>query len=259
MNANKKKLTGDDFFYFSLTLNSSAIDLKSMKFFLWVAVCQIIVVPVYVISYGQEVLPQTGPLLLTYLFLSFISLFSLLNLLLFKTKVYEPMAYFMAGLLFLGIAFLLIIVGYTEFFMNHNDMEVFNTLNLSIIEHEKIILINRLILIPPISFILSSCFHLYAIKTGKTSRNHKKAKKYEQNSRNFSKILPLFFPLILMFVFLNNTLNIIQGNLMILLFTLSSVILSVFAPSLIVISYMKKKFPTIYWEKNMREEGKINI
>lgn len=249
---NKKKLSAEDFYYFSLPMTSSAANLKAVRFCLWLALGQIIVLPVYFFSQDSQVLPVTGPLMLIYLLFAIISIISLITLLLFKTLIYESMVYLITSLFFLELSFLFVIVAYVEFFNGHNEMEVFNTLNIEFIEQNKIILINQLLLIPIISFICGLAFHFYMIKTGKASKRYKKAGKFKKNNSNYEKFIPIFFPVILMFTFLNSNLGIFQGDLIIILFILGSITSSFFSPVFMIISYMKLKFPIEYSERPIR-------
>lgn len=253
MNKNKKKLTADDFFYFSLTIRPSVTDVKGMRFALWLAVGQIIVVPFYMFDHGLKFLPVTDLFRIVYLFCMSISVLSIITLLLFKTKIYELMVYFVSGLVFLNISFLFLLIGYAEFFSNRNEMELFNTLDFSVIAHQKEIWLNGLLLIPLISFILSVIVHIYAIRKGKTNKYYKKAEKYKQNSSDFGKFLPLFFPVTLAGVFFINSMDMSEGYLMVLLFVVSSIIASAGTPTFIAVSYMKYKFPEVYSEKVLKK------
>lgn len=247
--SDKQKLTSKDFYYFSLPMNSSASNLKAVRFCLWLALGQIIVLPVYFTSQDATVLPITGPLMLVYLFLASVSFLSLITLFLFKITIYDALVYLVTGLFFLELSFLFIIIFYVEFFNAHNEMEIFNTINLNIIESKKTILINQLLLIPIVSTICGFLFHIYMIKTGKTNEDYKNAQKYKKNSKQYERIIPILFPIIFIFALFNSHSEIFKGGMMNLLFILGSIICSFFLPVPIIISYMKLKFPNEYSEK----------
>jgi hypothetical protein len=243
--SNKQKLNYQDFYYFSLPMRSPTANLKATRFCLWLALAQMIVLPVYFFSPEATVLPKTELLIFIYIFFSVVSLLSFITLLLFRTAFYEALVYLVAGLFFLELSFLFILIAYVEFFNSHNEMEIFNTLNLNIIESKKRVFLNQLFLVPIISTICGFLFHIYLIKTGKTNEEYMTINKHKKNNKHYELLFSviLIFALLLLnsFYFIGSTMNI--------LFILGSIICVFFQSVSIIISYMKLKFPKVYLEK----------
>ncbi|MGL4696515.1 hypothetical protein [Enterococcus larvae] len=253
----RKKRTAADYYYYGETIKPTVTDVKSMRFMLYLQLFFSVVSPIYIFKQlDEEILPYAGLFGIVLLSLVVFFVLDLIILCLFKTKIYEASVYFGAGLFFMCLSGLMIVFGYSYFFDRHVSMEVFHTLNETDIEQKKIVLLNRLLLLPIVFFIIGSVYQWQIIARGEAREHSRTTEKYKKSSKYATQLFSIYFPIIvslLFFLRIIESFDLAKSIIPILpiLFIASGGVLAWTAPIFFIISRIKFKYPNIYLEKNI--------
>ncbi|WP_086314743.1 hypothetical protein A5821_002358 [Enterococcus sp. 7F3_DIV0205] len=174
------KKTADDFYFFiaPIKYRLEFAGIKASRMISLIAVACFPIMYFYIDSfeYDEIYFPNTMLFQKIVLFFLIINVLILFSLLLIKTKLYDPIIYFLVSWGFLEISYVLLIFEYRNFLSN------------SISEEYQALAFDILLFLPFVFILISIVWYVWMILTGKTHKKYPKVIEMEKKVKGDSDV-----------------------------------------------------------------------